>query len=298
MKNFFYLQRSDRHVIIILLVIMAVATGIIFITGAGDDSNPFAGADTAAIRKGKAERRGDSGVTQVYYDTEGHRTELFPFDPNTADSTQLLRLGLKEWQVRSIYKYRAHGGVYRHPSDFARLYGLTAGQYKTLEPYIRISDDYRPASELIAVTASDLRVRDTVKYPLKLKPGEHVALNTADTTMLKRVPGIGSSFAQAIVVYREHLGGYYSVDQLKEINGFPQGALPYFVIGQEPERRIDINNMTLGQLRRHPYIGFYLAKTIVDHRRLHGRIQSFDDLRLYRDFTPETIERLRHYVRF
>lgn len=298
MKNFFYLQRNDRHVIIILLVTLSVAVGFIIFVGNRAVSTPFVVTDTATIRKGNAVRPCEGGVTQVYYDTEGHRTELFPFDPNTADSTQLLRLGLKEWQVRNIYKYRARGGVYRRPSDFARLYGLTAGQYKALEPYIRISDDYRPASELIAVTASDLHVRDTVKYPLKLKPGEHVALNTADTTMLKRVPGIGSSFAQAIVDYRERLGGYYSVDQLKEINGFPQGALPYFVIGHEPEHRIDINNMTLNQLRRHPYIGFYQAKTIVDHRRLHGRIQSFDDLRLYRDFPPETIERLRHYVRF
>ena len=75
-------------------------------------------------------------------------SERFVFDPNTADSSQLLRLGLQPWQVRNILKYRAKGGVYREPTDFARVYGLTVKQYRELEPYIRISPDYRPASEV------------------------------------------------------------------------------------------------------------------------------------------------------
>ena len=62
--------------------------------------------------------------------------------------------------------------------------------------------------------------------------------------------------------------------------------------------KLNVNRLTLSQLRRHPYIGFYQAKTIIDHRRLHGPLRSLDDLRLYKDFPPETIERLRHYIEF
>ena len=233
-----------------------------------------------------------------YYAVEGRRAELFAFDPNTADSTELLRLGLAPWQVRNIYKYRASGGIYRKPSDFARLYGLTVGQYKALEPYIRISPDYRPAAGLAVAETRDMYMRDTLRYPLKLKPGEHVSLNAADTSLLKRVPGIGSGFARAIVGYRERLGGYYSVSQLLEISGFPQSALPYFDIGTARCRRLNVNTATLSQLRRHPYIGFYRAKTIVDHRRLHGIIRSLSELGLYKDFTPEAVDRLSHYVEF
>ena len=73
--------------------------------------------------------------------TPGRQIKLFAFDPNTADSTQLEQLGLQRWQIRNIYRYRKAGGIYRRPQDFASLYGLTAGQYKQLEPYIRISAD-------------------------------------------------------------------------------------------------------------------------------------------------------------
>ena len=72
----------------------------------------------------------------LYYKVEGIVHELFPFDPNTADSTQLLKLGLQSWQVRSIYRFRAKGGIFREKTDFARLYGLTKKQYEVLAPYI------------------------------------------------------------------------------------------------------------------------------------------------------------------
>jgi len=220
---------------------------------------------------------------------------LFPFDPNTADSTALLRLGLQPWQVRNIYKYRANGGVYSKPSDFARLYGLTVKQFRKLEPYIRISPDYLPASTLVEREKS---MRDTSLYPMKLKETERIALNTADTTALKRVPGIGSYYARSVVRYGERLGGYVSVDQLDEIDGFPAESKHYFYISNPQPKRLNVNTLTLSELRRHPYIGYYRARTITEYRRLHGRINSLEELRFDRDFTPEAIARLSPYIEF
>ena len=298
MKTFFYLQRNDRRAIMATLIVLAVAVGLTIYIGDRGKTAATTQADSTATAPNRNQGNGGGQQAVAYYDTGGRRTELFPFDPNTADSTQLLRLGLAPWQVRNIYKYRAAGGIYRQPRDFARLYGLTAGQYRRLEPYIRISDDYRPAAEAYPAEPRPAYVRDTTRYPLKLKPGQHVALNTADTALLKRVPGIGSGFARAIVRYRERLGGFYSTAQLMEIGNFPQSALPYFTADPSLCRKLNVNRLTLSQLRRHPYIGFYQAKTIIDHRRLHGPLRSLDDLRLYKDFPPETIERLRHYIEF
>ena len=298
MKTFFYLQRNDRRAIMATLIVLTVAVGLTIYIGDEGQTASTTQADSTATAPNRNQGNGGGQQAVAYYDTGGRRAELFPFDPNTADSTQLLRLGLAPWQVRNIYKYRAAGGIYRQPRDFARLYGLTAGQYRRLEPYIRISDDYRPAAEAYPAEPRPAYVRDTTRYPLKLKPGQHVALNTADTTLLKRVPGIGSGFARAIVRYRERLGGFYSTAQLMEIGNFPQSALPYFTADPSLCRKLNVNRLTLSQLRRHPYIGFYQAKTIVDHRRLHGPLRSLDDLRLYKDFPPETIERLRHYIEF
>jgi len=296
LKEFFYFTKSDRKVILFLLLAVALVAGMMYYMDTDTTTNGLTKDDSLLLRRPAAERMYHADEAIIYDTQEGQRAALFPFDPNTADSTDLLRLGLKPWQVRNIYKYRAAGGVYRRPTDFARLYGLTQKQYRQLEPYIRIGDDYQPASRL--VPAELPHERDTILHPVKLKPGERVALNRADTTMLKKVPGIGRYYAREVVWYRERLGGFYSVEQLKEIEGFPAEALPYFTVSEHPIRKLNVNRLTLSQLRRHPYISFYQAKAIADYRRLKGPLSSLSELRLLKDFSEKDLERLSHYVEY
>ena len=293
-REFFYLQKSDRRVVLTLLAVMVVALGIIFLTG-GERDGETASGDSLALRQNSKKQ------SNTYYYVAPKKVERFAFDPNTADSTQLLRLGLQPWQVRNIYKYRAAGGIYREPKDFAKLYGLTVKQYRELEPYIHISSDYLPASTLVErKQASQSVVRDSSQhhYPVKIRKTEQVVLNTADTTTLKTIPGIGPYFARKIVQYGQRLGGYVSIDQLDEIEGFPQEAKHYLVINQPQTQKLNVNRMTLDELKRHPYISFFQAKAITDYRRLHGPLHSLNELRLSKDFPPEAIKRLLPYVAY
>lgn len=293
-REFFYLQKSDRRVVLTLLAVMVVALGIIFLTG-GERDGETASGDSLALRQNSKKQ------SNTYYYVAPKKVERFAFDPNTADSTQLLRLGLQPWQVRNIYKYRAAGGIYREPKDFAKLYGLTVKQYRELEPYIHISSDYLPASTLVErKQASQSVVRDSSQhhYPVKIRETEQVVLNTADTTTLKTIPGIGPYFARKIVQYGQRLGGYVSIDQLDEIEGFPQEAKHYLVINQPQTQKLNVNRMTLDELKRHPYISFFQAKAITDYRRLHGPLHSLNELRLSKDFPPEAIKRLLPYVAY
>ena len=293
-REFFYLQKSDRRVVLTLLAVMVVALGIIFLTG-GERDGETASGDSLALRQNSKKQ------SKTYYYVAPKKVERFAFDPNTADSTQLLRLGLQPWQVRNIYKYRAAGGIYREPKDFAKLYGLTVKQYRELEPYIHISSDYLPASTLVErKQASQSVVRDSSQhhYPVKIRETEQVVLNTADTTTLKTIPGIGPYFARKIVQYGQRLGGYVSIDQLDEIEGFPQEAKHYLVINQPQTQKLNVNRMTLDELKRHPYISFFQAKAITDYRRLHGPLHSLNELRLSKDFPPEAIKRLLPYVAY
>lgn len=303
------MNRNDRRVAIAAVCVGVLALVGIWIGGENPPTSTQGDEETrdssysreSRLSRGSRENRDSSNS---YYAVESRSVERFPFDPNTADSTQLLRLGLQPWQVRNIYKYRAKGGIYRQKEDFAKLYGLTVKQYRELEPYIRISSDYQPAAILVETRESrDSRyfsdTRDSsLRYPVKIKENEHVVLNTADTTQLRTVPGIGTYYAKEIVRHGQWLGGYVSVDQLDEIEGFPQESKKYFVIQGASPKKLNVNKLTLQQLRKHPYINYYQAKTILDYRRLHGKITSLDDLRLSKDFPPEAIRRLEPYVEF
>ena len=288
------MNRNDRKIALAAIGVALAALGGIWLAGSENEALPTTVVASDTLRTMTRHHR---SVVQEDPLPVRH-VETFPFDPNTADSSQLIRLGLQSWQVRNIYKYRARGGVYRKKEDFARLYGLTVKDYHRLEPYIRISSDYQPAATLVGDKANGTNGANGTLYPKKIDSTQHVVLNTADTTTLRQVPGIGIYFAKEIVRYGQRLGGYVSVDQLDEIADFPQASKKYFVVQQAHPKKLNVNQLTLQQLRRHPYINYYQARAIKEYCRLHGPLKSLDDLRLSRDFPPEVIQRLAPYVTF
>ncbi|SFG05296.1 helix-hairpin-helix domain-containing protein [Prevotella sp. KH2C16] len=300
-KEFFYFSKSDRAALLVLLAVGILAFLLIYGIGRLNDKTDPVSTDSQNLRKMPVSSRKPtrSREAQYYYAAPERKEERFSFDPNTADSTQLLRLGLQPWQVRAIYHYRAKGGIFRKKTDFARLYGLTVKQYRELEPYIKISSDYLPAAEVYAEKNKKVPFhRDSIRFHEKFGPTERILLNRADTSQLKKVPGIGSYFARQVVNYRNRLGGFYSLDQLAEIDDFPMESVKYMILDAESIRKINLNKLTLNQLKRHPYINFYQAREICDYRRLKGPLRSLDDLRLLKDFPREAIERLRPYAEF
>lgn len=291
LSDFFYINKGDRRVILTFLLLGVLA--FVAVCLLDNDVPVEEDEQTAEWKRDDRSKKKEN----LYYQVEERQVERFPFDPNTADSTQFLRLGLQPWQVRNIYKYRASGGIYRTKEDFARLYGLTVKQYRELEPYIQISSDYLPASTLVA--DHDTYERDTLLHPRKVHEGETVCLNNLDTATLQRVPGIGSYYARRIVAYGERLGGYVSVDQLDEIDDVPAEAKKYMQVTDGGHvRKLHINKLSVNELKRHPYINYYQARAIVDYRRLHGPITDLQQLSLLQDFPSEAIARLRPYVSY
>ena len=223
---------------------------------------------------------------------------LAPFEPNTADSITFRRLGLPGWMARNILRYREKGGTFRQPEDFRKIYGLTDEQYNTIRPYIHITTQKSetPHPQLFL---TDNRP-DSLLYekPFKYAPGTIIDLNRADTTELKKIPGIGSGIARLICGYRQQLGGFYTIRQLEEIKLDYRQLEAWFHIDTAAIRRININRIGVDFLRRHPYINFYQAKALVEYRKKHGPLKSLKPFVLYEEFTREDLERIGHYLSF
>lgn len=295
--------KSDSKSILLLACLILGCVVLFFIVdrGVGDSSPEIATIDTLVAHSQ------DSFVDE----SPTIAKSLSPFDPNTADSNTLLSLGLPSWMVKGMLKYRAKGGVYSSPEDFARVPGLTVKQYKELLPYIVIGDDYKPASTLVgerrrddarwsSESSSSSDDGQTANYPRqeKMQPTEQLSINAADTNALKRVPGIGSYFARKIVEKREKLGGFVSLDQLLEIKNFPEFALSYFTIPDGGVKKINVNTASFKTLSAHPLIGYQRTKTIFDYRRLKGRITSMPLLVSLLHYTPEEAQLLSEYIEF
>lgn len=259
-----------------------------------------------------------------YYAVDTSLPESFTFDPNEADSTQLLRLGLAPFQVRSIYRYRAKGGRFSTKDDFRRVYRLTNEQWEHLSPLIRIAKKYqlvdlpqqkhyaysqsyaekvaRDDSQDSIVQLSDTLLqinRSKQTYPVKLSGDETMDINTADSAQLCCVPGIGPYFARQIIKYRRQLGGYVATEQLLQIENFPADAIAWLVISDTVGlQRLNVNKLSTRKLMKHPYMGYYRASDIENHKRIYGRVENIDALRKMPHFTDEDIRRLLPYLEF
>ena len=110
-----------------------------------------------------------------------------------------------------------------------------------------------------------------------------IDINTADTTLLKQLPGIGGAFAKWIVNYREKLGGYCETEQLLEVYRMDTtryNAIKDFVIVDSTfiPNKLKINTDEFKVLLKHPYLEYENVKKIVNHREQKGMITSWEQL--------------------
>lgn len=238
------------------------------------------------------------------------------FDPNTADSSTLVHLGLRPWQASNMLKYRAKGGRYRTASDLKKLYGMTDSLYQTLLPYIQIDtmaiDQWRDSIrqrrlDSLRVLRDSANTRDSVPRYVSTKRDTVLNLRTADTTELKMIPGIGSYRAKQIVRYRKELGGFARVEQLYEVKALQalcqdslaaDSLLSHFYLDSVVVEPLRVNSMSLERLQRHPYLSFEQAKAIYELRRRKLNLTSIEQLRTLDCLTEEDIQRIQPYLNF
>ena len=309
---FFYTRNQRRGILLLVAAIVAVWTVNWWLRPA---ERSFPQTDAAYMDSLMADYKDflasvkyqDSIQEQRFksQDKPANQPELRPFDPNKADSALLCRIGLPGWMARNVVRYRQKGGVFRKPEDFRRIYGMTDERFEMLRPYIRIA---RRDTATTPATADkiqpDTTSKDSTRKPAiplfqhvrKYPAGTIIELNQADTTELKKIPGVGSVIARMIVKYRTRLGGYYSVSQLKDIRLRADLLEPWFSVDTTAIRRINLNKGGTAFLRRHPYINFYQARAIVEWRKEHGPLKDLTPFEQHPDFTKEDLERLGHYV--
>lgn len=298
-KDFFYYSKTEKRTIILLLVLLVPAVVVyilplsLFTDETHDDENSLEAyndfIETLTIDTLSSVKR------RYSYASNRVKPILQPFDPNRIDSAAFVRLGLPPWMARNIMRYRNKGGVFRTAESFSKVYGLSDEEYQILLPYITIQldeVDNDSVSLLYSVTN-----RDSL-YPEKYEKGVVIDLNSADTTELKKIPGIGSYIANRIIMHRIKLGGYYAISQLEELKIKSEMLTEWFSIDLEKIQPVYVNKWSIERLKAHPYINFYQAKVMVEHRRKRGVINGINELEMYEEFDEKSINRLKPYLNF
>jgi len=304
-KEYFYLNRGEQRAMLVLIAVILVVYGMLIFSlpqsgKQAVDSVAFA-KDIKAFKKeidkskavGVYPKSGTNFTRIQNSSTSSFKMKPltpFLFDPNTLDEKGWMKMGLPEKLIHTILNYTSKGGHFYKPEDLQKIYGLTTEQYLALESFISIA----PKVKSVSVVGG-------VKTPKYEKPVvQAVELNSVDSSGLDDLRGIGPVFARRILKFRDILGGYSKKEQLLEVFGMDSTLytmiLPFVKVDPDKIKKMDLNQCPMPALRKHPYIGYYLAKAIADYRVKHLKFRSVDEVRLLPGMTPEKFNQLSPYL--
>jgi DNA uptake protein ComE-like DNA-binding protein len=230
----------------------------------------------------------------------------FDFNPNGLSMQQWVRLGLSEKQAASIHRFEEQGGRFRTKADLARMRVVDPDLFALWEPYIKLPDSL-PRREWQRREWDHGTKQETTTKPSwtahRNQPERTlVELNTADSTALVAVRGIGPSFARSILRYRDRLGGYASLDQLSEVpilRNKPDAVDRLkSLLSVDPGllHLIPLNTCTAEDLGPHPYIGWKVAKALVAYRHQHGPFKALPEIKGCALVTDSILVRITPYL--
>jgi len=285
-KDFFDFGRSEFRGILIFLCVISLLIGLNFIFSSNKRQSIFSDkafanevtnfeirqqqiADSISKSKKQWNHKEKSEVSFLSIDKSVMENELnpFPFNPNNLSEELWKKMGLTDKQIKSIKNFESKGGKFRTKDDFKKMYTISADEYAILEPFITIPQDsvkkFTPKKTTFA--------RNIIE------------LNSTDSIELQKVPGIGVGLSRRIIIQRNKLGGFYSINQLEEIYGIDsaryQKIKPYLTIDVNKITKININTADVKDLLKHPYLDLYMSKSIVVHRKKIGRYTSIKQIK-------------------
>lgn len=209
---------------------------------------------------------------------------LHAFDPNVATVEELSALGMQELVATRIARYRAKGGRFRRKEDVLKIFGMDTTWYTMASPWMKFPKD--PSVVRVSTRQKALPIAD---------------INSADTVQLMEVFGIGPVLARRIILFRDRLGGFVTIEQLKEVYGLDSLVVkklkkrfevrPGFI-----PRQLAINEVDFETLTNHPYVNRRQAQAILTFRSQHGPFDSLGQLREVKLIDANWLLRMRDYL--
>ena len=235
------------------------------------------------------------------------KINFFKFDPNKATLNQLKSLGIKPSIAKIIIKYRKKGGVFKIKKDLTKIYHFPKDLYEKLSPYIQLptkiikpknKKEQKPNAKILVNSTVGVR-KETILKKIKIQEFD---LNTADTTTLKQIKGIGSKISQRIVKFRDRMGGFQALSQLKDVYGLKEDVYKrlkdHSYLSDFNIIKISINKVNIKTLISHPYINYNQAKVIVNYREQHGKYTDIESLKKLKILDQIFLDKIKPYLSF
>ena len=207
------------------------------------------------------------------------------FNPNTYSLSDWINLGLSAKQSVVVLKFTSRG-IYTE-EDLKRIFVIPDVLFELIRDSVIYPERIQntPNQESFKKQAKQITV---------------INLNTADTTEFMKIYGIGAFYAKQIIRYREKLGGYITKEQLFEVWKMTPEAYEkikdHVFISEKDVKRININSVTIEELKVHPYLKWNQANSIIKMRIQRNGFKNIEEIKESVLIDSETYEKLFPYL--
>lgn len=279
--NFFHFNKQERNGVFVLCVIIVVLFAVrLLLPYFGNNSSNVQlmtiniQSSTHGVEENKHLKKNNKSGFDSAQPDEIISNQRFVFNPNTVTEDDAQKLGFSKKLSGTLINFRNKGGKFFKPEDLKKLYGMSPKLFEELESYILIPNSKKEYKRDSAFS------NKPTTYEKKTFTKELVELNTADSLSIVFLKGIGPGFTKRIIKYRTMLGGFHSVNQLKDVYGMNDSLflLLSAQIKLDPNAltKIPINAIDFNSLRKQPYFNFQSAQAVINFRLKHGKLTEAD----------------------
>jgi len=239
-----------------------------------------------------------SEIDSLKFEKYNTAAKVYTFNPNFISDYKGYKLGMSIQEIDRLFAFRKENKYVSSAKEFQDVTKISDSLLQVISPLFKFPDWIQNKKSF---------KKDRVEYARKEYPKKEkivlADINEAGQEDLMKLFGIGEALSLRILKQKEVLGGFVSMEQLKDVWGLSPEVLfelnTHFKILAVPNfKKIAINDASLKELAQFPYFRYGLAKQIITHRSMNGNFKNIEDLAKIKDFPVEKAKIISLYLEF
>jgi DNA uptake protein ComE-like DNA-binding protein len=288
-NTYFKFSREQRTSVFLLFGIIVILQSVYFFV------------DFSAATKYYPEKQKwlslQSQIDSMKADGQKEFSKMYPFNPNFISDYKGYKLGMSVEEIDRLLSFRKENKYVNSSKEFQNVTKVSDSLLNAIAPYFKFPDWVNKKKEF-----KEYKNYSNQAFAKK----ERIVLidiNQATQEDLVKIYGIGEAISLRILKQKESLGGFVSMEQMKDVWGLSPEVVEnlnaHFKVSVLPNfKKIDINNASLKELSQFSYFRYALAKEIVTYRSMKGNIKNIEDLIKIKGFPVDKAKIIDLYLDF
>ncbi|MGV6860336.1 MAG: helix-hairpin-helix domain-containing protein [Putridiphycobacter sp.] len=291
MKNYFNFTKSQKIGVMTIAVVILIQIVVLNYNKVKTVPNPLVVDNTDFLFEENNPKSEKSGKEIEHENAHHTKISYEKFNPNNYDLEDWVAIGFSEKQAGSILSFKNKINGFKTKNDLKKVYVISDDKFKEMEPFL-----------IFESNSNNEFSNSTEKTSSQSIQEKSIELNSATKSDLIAVHGIGEYTAERIIKYKNLLGGFHSKEQLKEVYGMTednyQKIIPQVSIDKNNLKLVDVNEGSIPELKKHPYISWKIAEAIVNER-MKGTLENLNFLVEDKNLlSQDELNKLLPYIKF